>query len=193
MTYSIDGSLRVVGCHGRSHPEACTAKLERADGTEVIAESMPYQWDFHMDRNGPRFGSSYHRLNDAERSLIGDFLEEHGVAPATRFVEGSSITVRVRCDGVLTVHTWRAVLDDGITVPCETCPACVKQEPVTVLLASPVPDVPGAFISKNAPWMPTRRAAGSVPSLTFVPPSRIDVDRIGEWVRGQAALRVAAR
>jgi hypothetical protein len=68
----------------------------------------------------------------------------------TRFMEGSTVTVRVRCDGTLMVHTWRAVLSaDGVRQICHTCPNCVMQEPVVTPLATPVLEVTGAFVARR--------------------------------------------
>jgi hypothetical protein len=187
MTYNIGRELRVVGCTGENHPHACTARLAYPDGLLANGgESVPYQWIFHRDLGGPRAGSSYHQLTEQERSLIGDFLEAHGIVPVTRFMEGSAITVRVRCDGTLMVHTWRAVLNaDGVRQICHTCPNCVMQERVVTPLTTAVPEVTGAFVARRITSMPRRQPADiRPPRVTFVapPPSPPRTDRIRQSV-----------
>lgn len=150
--------MRVVGCTGENHPHACMARLAYPDGLSANdGESVPYHWTFHRDLGGPRVGSSYHQLTEQERSLLGDFLEAHDVVPVTRFMEGSTVSAG-RCDGALMVHTWRAVLNaDGVRQICHTCPNCVMQEPVVTPLATPVPEVTGAFLAWRVQSLPRRR------------------------------------
>lgn len=182
MTYTLGDELRVVGCNGQDHPQACTARLQYADGRDAYGDEMPYSWTLHRERAGPRAGSSYHQLSDAEQALLGDFLEAHGIAPA-RFLNGNNISVRVRCDGVLMVHAWRAVdgADDGFS-SCPCCPECARQERVVTPLVTPVPDVTGAFVARRVRSMPRQHAAPrQIPRLVFQPPPMTHADFAGRF------------
>ncbi|MGK5677510.1 hypothetical protein [Actinoplanes sp. URMC 104] len=195
MTFNlrdIPGLLvRVSGCRG-DHPDACTAYLVDADGRPVIADARPYAWTLRME---PGSGPGYFDLSKAEQTLIGDFLELHGITPTTRFINGNTLEVRVRCDGTLMLHTWRAVVDTGDLVMCESCPGCVKQERVIVPLAAPVPDVPGAYIDPGSPWLPKRRATDRRHALNalFIQPAVYDAGGLAAVNLRLSALTSAAR
>jgi hypothetical protein len=85
-----------------------------------------------------------------EREALKEFLAAHGVPP-NRFIIGDNrIYVRIGPDGGLWLDTWRAVEDaDGKKVPCENCPACVRQERVEVALAAAVPLVADAYYARE--------------------------------------------
>lgn len=108
-----------------------------ADGSCIGA--TVFSWDS---------GRHYAAL-DADAEAAGkEFLRAHGIEPLT-FMIGNVLTVQARCDGSLWLDTWRAIArDEEGSLLCEYCPACVRQERVTVPLIAPVPTalVDGAYV-----------------------------------------------
>lgn len=81
--------------------------------------------------------------DDLARTMVNDFVTAHGIDPKL-FMIGTSLLVYRRADGTFWLHTWQALPDHPL---CETCPSCIRQEPVVVPLAAPVPAVAGACFS----------------------------------------------
>ncbi|MER7169151.1 hypothetical protein ABT336_24205 [Micromonospora sp. NPDC000207] len=114
-------------------------ECKTVSGGECVGRTV-YAWD--SGRNYPRRGSV------AEDALLG-FIAAHGIAPKT-VVIGNEVSVRVRCDGSLWLHVWRAVSEEFPL--CPHCPSCLKQEPLVVPLVAQVPPamLAGAFVDDRA-------------------------------------------
>lgn len=93
------------------------------------------------------FTDEAHR-DEYARPMVVEFLKANGLDPM-RAVVGNPVEVFRHDDGTLRLETWQTV-EPGEGEErwplCESCPSCVKQERVSVLLAAPVPDVIGAHL-----------------------------------------------
>lgn len=89
----------------------------------------------------------YLSMSQAQRDAADAFVRAHGIRPDGVMI-GTVLAVIDADDGSgYWLRTWRAVRDgDGDAyLNCPHCPACVQQVQVVVRLASPPPDLPGAY------------------------------------------------
>ncbi len=131
----FDGPL--LACKADLHPMFCGRRV--ADNGAELGGSV-YHYDYTA--------KSYDGLTPKQKAAMLDFLEAHGIGFG-QFIEGSSLIVRVRCDGQLWLHAWRAVkakMKPEYGEPqmdylyCPHCPHCVLQERIVTPLVRPVPD-----------------------------------------------------
>lgn len=87
--------------------------------------------------------AGYRDWSETERLNVETFLRAHGIDPLTVPVGAGAtgLTVRLLPSGDLELSLWVFDQEDGRTVVCPHCPACVKQTRVTRTVTTSLPAV----------------------------------------------------